>query len=87
MRLAASMCVRRVQEAELLLQSLRPHTLLEPAQQRAVVEAAAVSASLRQAASLLGQMQQFHTRMQAAVKLEQRVLALATKLCVLRRKT
>ncbi|KAL8445316.1 hypothetical protein Emed_005716 [Eimeria media] len=70
----------RVQEAELLLQSLRPNSLLEASQQRAVVEAAAVSASLRHAASLLASLPEFESRMHAAKKLEQRVLSLATLL-------
>ncbi|KAL8438389.1 hypothetical protein ACSSS7_000238 [Eimeria intestinalis] len=67
-------------EAELLLQSLRPHSLLEASQQRAVVEAAAVSASLRHAASLLASLPEFESRLHAAKKLEQRVLSLATLL-------
>ncbi|KAL8427115.1 hypothetical protein Efla_001396 [Eimeria flavescens] len=70
----------RIQEAELLLQSLRPNCLLEASQQRAVVEAAAVAASLRHAASLLASLPEFESRLHAAKKLEQRVLYLATLL-------
>ncbi|OEH73955.1 hypothetical protein cyc_04193 [Cyclospora cayetanensis] len=70
----------RVQEAELLLQSLRPNGLREASQQRAVLEAAAVSASLRRAASLLASLPEFEARLQAAHKLEQRVLTLSTLL-------
>ncbi|KAL8272631.1 hypothetical protein Esti_003419 [Eimeria stiedai] len=69
---------RKAAQAELLLQSLRPNSLLEASQQRAVVEAAAVSASLRHAASLLASLPEFESRLHAAKRLEQRVLFLAT---------
>lgn len=64
----------------MLLQSLRPNGLLEASQQRAVVEAAALAASLRQAASLLAALPEFQARLLAAKKLEQRVLSLSTLL-------
>lgn len=69
-----------MQEAELLLQSLKPSGLLEASQQRAVAEAAAVSASLRRAASLLAAIPEFDSRIPKAKALEQRVLTLATAL-------
>ncbi|CDJ32485.1 uncharacterized protein EMH_0075420 [Eimeria mitis] len=70
----------RVQEAELLLQSLRAGELQEASQQQAVLEAAAVAAALLQAVVLLGALPQYEAMRQTAKKLEHRVLAFVSQL-------